>query len=118
MFAALLMKAAMPLLATASAQAQGKALVEVCSVYGVTTIAVEGGPPSQGSSSDGKVPHARDHCVVAGVILLGMPALRSQIGAAPLPALPPFTLPDLSDGGPDAHAMWVARLKHGPPNFS
>ena len=40
--AALLLKAAVPLLATASAHAQGKTLVEVCTVYGVATVALDG----------------------------------------------------------------------------
>ena len=35
---ALLLKAAMPLIATASAELQGKTLVEVCTVYGVSLL--------------------------------------------------------------------------------
>ncbi len=40
--AALLLKSAMPLLANASAKMQGKALVEVCTVYGVSLVPLDG----------------------------------------------------------------------------
>lgn len=50
--AALLLKAAMPLLATLSAHVQGKAVAEVCSVSGVATVPLSGDGQPLASSLD------------------------------------------------------------------
>jgi hypothetical protein len=118
---ALLLKAAVPLLATAAAHAQGKTLVEVCTVYGVATVAVDdastqpGTPDGPGHAGT----HAGDHCVLSGVLLgaaLGTcasaVALHAPERAASPPPAPRLALP------PDACADWVARLKHGPPSLT
>ena len=75
---ALLLKAAMPLLATGSAHAQGKALVEVCTVYGVATVTLDGNesPPLH----DGASSHAADHCVLSGLVAF---AEAQELGAWP-----------------------------------
>jgi hypothetical protein len=106
---ALLLKAAVPLLASASAEAQGKALVEVCTVYGVKTIALDGEP-----APDHQATHAGDHCALSAVLALAAPQ------PAALPALAPgapqaVPSPQAVDTAPDASARWRARLKQGPP---
>ena len=109
---ALLLKAAVPLLASASAQLQGKALVEVCTVFGVATVAldIQGPQPAPAHAAV----HAGDHCALTGLLALAAP--EPQLAAwhgARLDAEPP--LPHLSSQAGDACATWVARLKHGPP---
>ena len=109
---ALLLKAAVPLLAGTAAQVQGKALVQVCTVYGVATVALDGQglqhSPEQAAIHDG------DHCALTG--------LMAWAGPEPQPP----ALPEMQRRGarershapvqaPDACATWVARLKQGPP---
>lgn len=106
---ALLLKAAVPLLASASAEAQGKALVEVCTVYGVKTITLDGEP-----APDHQATHAGDHCALSAVMALAAPqpaALPSLTPGAPQ-AIPS---PQAVETAPDASARWRARLKQGPP---
>lgn len=106
---ALLLKAAVPLLASASAEAQGKALVEVCTVYGVKTIVLDGEP-----APDHQATHAGDHCALSAVVALAAPQ-----PASPAPAVAPGTphlLPAAQPAtAPDASARWRAQLKQGPP---
>ena len=114
--AALLLKASMPLLASASAQLQGKTLVEVCTVYGVSLVAQAGGAtePAPGHPSD----HGGEHCALSALTVLAQlepPVLAPAV--VPLyAASPPRAHP--SSQAPDACATWVARLKHGPPAFA
>jgi cobalamin synthase len=109
---ALLLKAAVPMLATASAHAQGKALVEVCTVYGVAMVALP--DSSTPPASDELAVHASDHCALGALVALAVPPTATPPFAAttgqasPAPAHP-------SPQAPDACATWVARLKHGPP---
>jgi hypothetical protein len=109
---ALLLKAAVPLLASASAHAQGKTLVEVCTVYGVATVAVDGS--SSQPDPDHGTAHQGDHCALNALMALAAPepeALAVPIAGHANPA--PISHP--SSQAPDACATWVARLKHGPP---
>ena len=110
---ALLLKAAVPLLASASAQLQGKALAEVCSVYGVATVALDGqdSAPVPGHGSE---THGGEHCTLTALMALSAPEVQSAAMPAPqradsVPAVHPSPQP------PDACAAWVARLKRGPP---
>lgn len=115
--AALLLKSAMPWLASASAQMQGKTLVEVCSVYGVSLV------PLTGQADDATHLPAQDHGLHHGSEHCALSAFAALAGAAPgvhapvpVPigaASPPHAHP--SSQAPDACATWVARLKHGPP---
>ena len=115
--AALLLKAAMPWLASASAQMQGKTLVEVCTVYGVSLVPLGGAghePAPGGHASD----HGSEHCALTALTALATVE-------PPLSALAPLLLRDAtapiaypSSQVPDACAAWVARLKHGPPAFA
>ncbi|HEX3138435.1 MAG TPA: DUF2946 family protein [Rhizobacter sp.] len=109
---ALLLKAAVPMLASASAQAQGKAMVEVCTVYGVATVALDDQGPQP--APEPASAHHGDHCALNALMALAVPDLAplavftASQAAAPLLSYP---LPQ----APDACATWVARLKHGPP---
>lgn len=111
---ALLLKAAVPLLAAASAQAQGRALIEVCTVYGIATVDV--------GTEDGRhdLPaggHAGGHCVLGAVVALGAPVAAAM--AAVLPRAPEVgaAAPLAADApaAPDPDAAWAARLRHAPP---
>jgi hypothetical protein len=115
--AALLLKSAMPFLAHASAQMQGKALVEVCSVYGVSmvTVTTDSGhaPESDHASKQGN-----EHCTLTALTAFAG-VDRSSLAVAPaiqLDTSAPRARP--SSQAPDACATWVARLKHGPPLFA
>jgi hypothetical protein len=112
---ALLLKAAVPMLASVSAQAQGVALVEVCTVYGVATVAL--GAQPEAPAHDPIAGHHDKSCALSGVpalapaLALFQPALRpAQSAAAPCQGL---GLPPAAD----ACALWVAGLKHGPPTL-
>lgn len=117
---ALLLKAAVPMLASASAQAQGKTLVEVCTVYGVATVALdhthsEGAP----AGPDHAGAHGQEHCALTA--LLALAAFTPQAIGAALPSAAPRSLalrnPRSAPPAPDVCATWVARLKHGPPTW-
>lgn len=109
---ALLLKAAVPLLASASAEAQGKALVEVCTVYGVKTIALDGEP-----ISDQKATHAGDHCALSGVMALGVPQAEAMANVV-LRMRQAARAPRAGDTALDASARWRERLKQGPPTLA
>ena len=114
--AALLLKAAMPLLATASAHAQGRTLVEVCTVYGVSLVPLESS--GQQPAPEPMAQHAGEHCALTALAALAAPE-PPVLGVAAAPqretAAPRA---HLSSQAPDACATWVARLEHGPPTVS
>ena len=122
---ALLLKAAVPMLASAAAHLQGKSVAQVCNVYGVALPAKHhdhaqhaghaGHHGEHHSGSDAS--HKSDHCALTGLAAL-----------APQP-MAPFALPDATqvaiEGATrapvairDAAAAWIARVHHGPPAFS
>lgn len=114
---ALLLKSAMPLLATASAELQGKTLVEVCTVYGVSLVPLESSGQEQ-PAPEPMAQHGAEHCVLTALTALAS-TQPSMPGAAPVPqheALAPPAPP--SSRAADACASWVAWLQHGPPNLS
>ena len=114
--AALLLKSAMPWLASASAEMQGKTLVEVCSVYGVALMPVgdEGGKPA----SDHTPAHGGEHCALTALAVLGTSGAPKLLHVVLAPRSEP--LPRVQPGSPvqDACAAWVARLERGPPAFA
>jgi hypothetical protein len=116
--AALLLKSAMPFLASVSAQMQGKALVEVCTVYGVSLVPAAGDNPAPTPATDQAGDHARDHCALSALTALATPAPASltPMAVAPRPATSPPARQ--LDRAPDATAAWAARLEHGPPAIS
>lgn len=109
---ALLLKAAVPMLAATAAQWQGKALAEVCTVYGVATVTTDSDERFPGHESGAA--HATDHCALSGWVALSTPTLP----AAALPgheATEPVLRPAASTEQLDACAAWVAQIQHGPP---
>ena len=113
----LLLKAAMPMLAGAAAQAQGKALVEVCTTYGVSLVPLDG-QGDQTPASEHTIAHAGDHCALSALAALAAPGSPElAVAGAPLrEAL--GRRAHSSSPAHDACATWVARLKHGPPAFA
>jgi hypothetical protein len=123
---ALLLKAAVPLLASVAAQARGVPVAQVCAVYGVALPAAhdvhaghhhharhEG--PSTGHDQHPLATHDGDHCALQGLAALALP----DIGPA---AIVPTGRVDTAPPRGHAHAaaahdcaQWVARLKQGPP---
>lgn len=114
--AALLLKASMPLLASASAQLQGKTLVEVCTVYGVSLVPL--GAQGQQPAPDHKSAHGSEHCALAALTVLAAP--EPPMLAAESTSLRGTSAPRAhpSSQALDACATWVARLKHGPPSIA
>ena len=114
--AALLLKAAMPFLASASAQMQGKAVVAVCTVYGVSLVPLTGDShePAPEESRD----HGGEHCALTALTALAT-SDSPDLASASLsrPDVAPLRVHPIAPAR-DACATWVARLKHGPPTFS
>ncbi len=118
---ALLLKAALPMLATASAQVQGRALVEVCTAYGIATVEAGAlGAAHAAAASD--VPdapllaHAAERCVLGAVIALGVPLPAAAPAAVPAPTQAQPVLPGVAPPAvPDAPSAWAAQLTHAPP---
>jgi hypothetical protein len=124
---ALLLKAAVPMLASAAARLQGVPVAQVCDIYGVQTVLDAAADPHaghEGHAGHGDAPgdggshaagDADSHCalVALGVFTAGEP-----------PALPPYDAREPARHVPaadashrhDAAALWVARLKQGPPS--
>ena len=139
--AALLLKSAVPMLASAAAGLQGRATAEVCDVYGVdmsklgarslVTVTehdhhahhAEADAPT--SSADGapghgpasRVAHGGDHCALSALAF----ALASD---APAVAARPAPVAPMPAGGAtaapvvDPAARWAAQLQHAPPATS
>lgn len=113
--AALLLKSAMPFLANAAAQAQGKTLVEVCTVYGVSLVP-SAGDERREPSPDHAGDHHGEHCALTALTALATaePAVFRPVATVGRDVLPPRAHP--SSGALDACAAWFARLRHGPPS--
>ena len=110
----LLLKAAVPMLASAAASLQDRPVADICSVYGVALAAPAGdAQPLHESDSHPSASHAGDHCALSALAVLAgvdtptpvWPA-ATRAGAAPIA---PF------ESIPDATATWFARMKQGPP---
>ena len=114
---ALLLKAALPLVAATAAGAQQRPLAEVCSVYGIATVAVMTQAGGDGAFEHGELPpaHHADACPLLALAAFGTapdaaPAalLSVALGAAPAAGT-------VTPHPPDAITRWAMRLKHGPP---
>ncbi|HEY4069523.1 MAG TPA: DUF2946 family protein [Burkholderiaceae bacterium] len=114
--AALLLKSAMPLLASVSAQMQGKTLVEVCTVYGMALVPLDGDSQKPAPAHD--TAHTDEHCALTalGALASAAPPVLAVASAALLDVVEPPAPP--GSQALDACAAWVARLKHGPPAFA
>ena len=145
--AALLLKSAVPLLASAAAGLQGRATAEVCDVYGVDTSmlgsrssapvaehahdtqhahhahhaeADAAAPSADRAPAHGpasRVTHGGDHCALSALAFAGA-------SDAPAVAPRPTTIVQVPAGGAtatpvvDAAARWAAQLRHAPPASS
>jgi hypothetical protein len=114
----LVLKAAVPLLASASAMQRGVALAEVCSVYGVRV-----GMPHEhaDAQSDAPAPKGSDHasgehCTLTPVLGSGLLA-ASAIAAVLLRVPADVRTVQLVDVPPlpDASRGWLADRAHAPP---
>ena len=138
---ALVLKSAIPLFASWSAHLQGKAVAEVCDVYGVelpgrgtgalhgthaihamhATHAMNGAAhePDHVPHRHDPASHSGDHCVLSVLVAFSG-------GFGDVPALPVAPRRDLLHAlawsadpiGVDAAARWAALLGHGPPAIS
>jgi len=116
---ALLLKSAVPMLASASAELQGKTLVEVCTVYGVTTLAVDADGHAVPVPDGHGAGEAAQHCVLAGLLAWASPVPPTLAWPGSAPAL--LAPPAFASSGSmplDAVARWAALRKHGPPVLS
>ncbi len=112
---ALLLKAALSMLATGSAHVQGKALVEVCTVYGVATVALNATDPQP--AHDGAPSPAADHCVLTALAALAGTELEAAVSPTSRTQALPRCLASLATTV-DSRASWLARLSHAPPYFA
>jgi hypothetical protein len=118
--ALMLLKAAVPVLAVGAAQAQGKALVEVCTVYGVSLVAVDAGSPgAPDTQPPAAAAHAGEACALqaltpwAGPAAEGAALWPATLRAAQVSAPAPH-----SEAPPDASARWAAARFHAPPQHT
>lgn len=121
---AIVLRAGMPMLSVAAAQANGVSVGEVCEVYGVVLPSMAA-PQMSGHvhhhtgqthhHSDSDAEHGCDHCALTALGAMGSPS--GTLLSAGVPA--GIGVQDLAVtlGCPlhDACAAWAARLEHGPP---
>ncbi|WP_298234580.1 hypothetical protein [uncultured Azohydromonas sp.] len=124
---ALLLKAAVPLLASAAARLQGVAVGQVCELYGVAPALLKVQPPhaSHAAHAEAAEPashepgaeaaHRGDHCALAALAALAPQALEAATALAFEPWQSRAPVRPASTTPRDASAAWAARLKHGPP---
>jgi hypothetical protein len=130
----LLLKAAVPLLASAAARLQGVAVAQVCEVYGVALLPATASRPHAGhaahehpalhakASDPASKPHGSDagahhgqHCALGALAALAPPISDTVAVPAAAPWRDAAPGPVATGALQDACARWVARLKHGPP---
>ncbi|MGH8797087.1 MAG: hypothetical protein ACREXI_08540, partial [Caldimonas sp.] len=130
----LLLKAAVPLLASVAAQAQGKGVAEICDVYGVALPthqaradhpehahhaghaghAIDAGHAGHAGhgepGSDSR--HRGDHCVLTALSTLATPASLEGVDLAVANGALAYThaASERSDRAPDASARWAVLL--------
>jgi len=110
----LLLKAAVPLLAAASARERGVSLAEVCSVYGVRTVTLEQGSES---SKPAQSEHAgSEQCALTPLLataVLTSPPVAAVLLHAPTQAQ--LQRPAVPLARADASLDWLAVQTHAPP---
>lgn len=121
---ALLLKAAVPLLASTAAAARGVSVAQVCHVYGVALpSAAEHGEHHHHADDASQPTHDPSHpdagrhdshCALSALAALVPPALAAAI-ERPTEGAPAPVLAHRFAAPPDADAVWIARRKHGPP---
>jgi hypothetical protein len=137
---ALLLKAAVPLLASAAAAQQGLSVAEVCSVYGVALPSQQRGHDEHAGHGLGQghahahhhhgghnpdehrshtlAAHSGDHCALTALASFAPP--DAQPAGVPPPAQLPAARPvaERIALAPDSCAAWVAQIQHGPPRLA
>jgi hypothetical protein len=120
----LLLKAAMPMLASAAAQRQGVSVAQVCDVYGVAVSAAahahhHAGHDAHRDSGDAPAPasHQGDHCALNALSALATHDALSHAVSGAFDRIERATLARVALV-PDASALWAARLQHAPPATS
>jgi hypothetical protein len=114
--AALLLKAVMPLLAGAAAHLQGKSLVEICTVYGVRTIAVDNkGDAVPSPAHQDQRGHGSDHCALIALTALGTGHVPEVLAARDTTHTTATVRGTLDASPHDVCATWMAQRQHGPP---
>ena len=129
---ALLLKAAVPMLASAAAHMQGKSVAEICTVYGVALPGAAGAhehhhhhavhdashDSHESHDSHALGAHGGDHCALSALAALALPDLQPA-------ALPPAVVRHVAPApvhreacARDDCGLWVARQKQGPPAFA
>ena len=111
-----LLKVATPLLATLSARERAVPLAEICSVYGVRTLALEEAGDASEPLAAGHA--SAQHCVLTP--LLGAAVLAAPVVAAVLlhaPAQTRLQAPAKAPLPPDAGLAWLAGRTHAPPSL-
>jgi hypothetical protein len=113
----LLLQSAVPLLASLSARLQGKQLVEVCTVYGVATVALDGSS-NPAPASEHPTSHGTDRCALTTLLAHAFTEPPVALaGPVEVPACCTWQ-PVLAAPVPHATARWLALLHHGPPGVS
>jgi hypothetical protein len=111
----LVLKAAMPVLATGAAKVRDVPVAEICSVYGVVLHVASDGQGGDRQGSHRGDAHAPDHCALTGLATLAF------FGAGEPPVLPPagaaagIRSAVACPAARDDCAAWAAQLHHGPP---
>jgi hypothetical protein len=106
----LLLQTALPWLASQAALVRGVSLVEVCTVYGMRTVAV---PASDDAAEHVPAAHEGDRCLLQA---LGYgPVAVAQIDAVAATPTLPHPAERQAAAPHDAAARWAALRKHGPP---
>jgi hypothetical protein len=121
--AALVLKAAVPLLAAGAAHLQDVPVGSVCSIYGVTLPGAKGDPHAHhvghhGHGSGDEAPsHSdthREHCALSG--LAAMAAWQAvSLATHPVSEAAPRSPGITTHCAADACAAWAARMQHPPP---
>ncbi|HEX6707961.1 MAG TPA: DUF2946 family protein [Albitalea sp.] len=125
---ALLLKAAVPLLASAAAAHQGRSVAEVCSVYGVALPSRQdphaghhhhaGHGSGDEHRSHALAAHGSDHCALSALASFAPPDALPAALPQPLRLPAPRPLADRLSLAADDCAAWVAQLHHGPPRLA
>lgn len=114
---ALLLKAAMPWLASEAADWQGKTAFQICSVHG---ISIDAAAADNDASRRDNAPASQreEHCALSaiGALATGAPPATSPLSVLSCEASVLRT--HAPSQAPDACGVWIARLKHGPPDLS
>lgn len=127
---ALLLKAGVPMAAAMAASLQGVSVPEVCPVYGVALPGPadahahhhhhhhghDGSGPKEDHSKHELAAHG-DHCALTALAAFAGPG-DVAVGIAPAACFAPVLPAGHTESIPDACALWVARMKHGPPAFA